>query len=309
MRRVGCAFALGIAAALLPVTPALAQAPAVAVDEMVYAVFPITVEQARELSTLLRSPGTVAVDLADATEAVLDVAPALPAAVLHDVLTAPVRDWHLLRGVATDTVEFATRPPGASQGVFQHTLRALNRSKTFTAVAGVVRRVTQPTNRTARLAIVLVARGYGIPVRDEHLDMLDQAIRRDDPDLGPAPRGAVETLVRIYGRHAVRLILGQPMNGTGRRTCRRQVTVHPPRKDSSVPKAGVCFSFCSRFDLSAVPGDPARLLGPGEGRPELLLARFHRDASVAKDGFPVGHGDRRSRAAGLLRSPWAGSRA
>ena len=208
MTRVGCAFALGIAAALLPVTPVLAQAPAVAVDEIVYAVLPITVEQARELSTLLRSPGTVAVDLADATEAVLDVAPALPAALLHDVLTAPVRDWHLLRGVVTDTVELATRPRGASQSVFQHTLRALNRSKTFTAVAGVVRRVTQPTNRTARLAIVLVARGYGIPVRAEHLDMLDQAIRRDDPDLGPALLGAVETLVRIYGRHAVRLILG-----------------------------------------------------------------------------------------------------
>jgi hypothetical protein len=38
--------------------------------------------------------------------------------------------------------------------------------------------------------------------------MLDQAIRRDDPDLGPALLGAVETLVQIYGRHAVRLILG-----------------------------------------------------------------------------------------------------
>lgn len=205
--RLRFAFALAVATAWLAVTPALAQSPRVAVDEIVYAVLPITPGQVRELTTLLRSPGAIAVDLADATEAVLDVAPALPAALLHDVVTAPVRDWHLFRGLVTDTVDLATRTRGASPGAFRHTLHALNRSKTFTAVADVVRRVTQPTNRTARLAIVLIARGHGIPVRAEHLDMLDRAIRRDDPDLGPALLGVVEVLAQIYGRHGVRLIL------------------------------------------------------------------------------------------------------
>ena len=75
------------------------------------------------------------------------------------------------------------------------------------AAASVVRRVTQPSNRTAALAIVLTARGHGIPARAEHLDMLDRAIRRDDPDLGPLLQGVVGTLARVYGREAVRLIL------------------------------------------------------------------------------------------------------
>ncbi|HEX2500291.1 MAG TPA: hypothetical protein VHO73_02450 [Methylomirabilota bacterium] len=206
MRRLVRVLALGLTIGL-PATPALAQSARLGVDEIVYALLSITPEQARELTTLLRSPGAIAHDLVEATDAVTHLAPALPAALLHDVVTAPVRDAHVILGVVTDTVELVRRPAGEPRGLFRHTLRALHRSQVFTAAASVVRRVTHPSNRTARLAIVLTARGHGVPVRAEHLDMLDRAIRRDDPDLGPLLQGVVETLARMYGRDAVRLIL------------------------------------------------------------------------------------------------------
>ena len=194
-------FALTLAA-----TPAFGQS-AGPLDELVYAVLPITPDQARELMTIVRSPGTIAVDLADAAGVVIDTAPALPAALLHDVVTAPVRDWHLLKGVVTDTVELVSRPADEPRGLFRHTLRALHRSQVFAAVTRVVRHVTQPANRTARLVIVLIARGQGLPARDEHLDMLNRAIDRNDPDLGPPLRAVLEILAQSYGRDAVRLIL------------------------------------------------------------------------------------------------------
>jgi hypothetical protein len=205
MNRLAWTFALAIVV-MLPATPALGQS-AWSGDEILYAVLPVTPEQARELQTLLQSPGTIANDLLDATEAVVDVVPTLPAALLHDVVTTPVRDWHVLRGVVTDAVELVSRPSGERHGLFRHTLRALHRSQVFAAATRIVRRVTRPTNRTARLAIVLTARGQGIPARGEHLDMLSRAIDRDDPDLGPLVVGVADILARKYGRDAVRLIL------------------------------------------------------------------------------------------------------
>ena len=200
------ARALVLAGVMVLPAPALAQAGG-PVDGLVYAVLPVTPDQARELTALLRSPGTIAVDLVEVTEVLLDTAPALPAALLHDLVTTPVRDWHLLRGVATDVVELVARPAGERRGLFRHTVQALYRARTFEAAAAAVRRITQPTNRTARLAIVLTARAHGVPARSEHLDLLQRAIDRDDPDLGRLVGGIVEILVQMYGRDAVRLLL------------------------------------------------------------------------------------------------------
>jgi len=176
-------------------------------SDVIRTVLPITPDQARELARLLRSPGTVAGDVADAAGVVVERAPTLPSALLHDVVSAPVRDWHILLGVVTDTAELVTRPAGESGGLFRHTIRALHRSQVFTAAADVIRRVTRPTNRTARLTIVLTLRGHGIPARDEHLDLLARAIDRDDPDVGSLLLAAMEALAQRYGRDALRLIL------------------------------------------------------------------------------------------------------
>jgi hypothetical protein len=203
MRKLAAALLLGLAVGL-PAAPALAEPAA---DALAYAVLPVTPRQARDLVALLRAPGAVAVDLVEVTSAVADAAPALPAALLHDIATAPIRDWHLLLGVVTDTVELVAPPADQPRRLFRHTLRALHRSETFGAAARLVRRVTAPSNRTARLAIVLAARAQGVPARAEHLDQLHRAIDRDDPDLGPLLLGVLDGLARAYGRDAVRLVL------------------------------------------------------------------------------------------------------
>ena len=130
-----------------------------------YALLPVTPDQARQLTALLRSPEAVAIDVVDASRAFLSTVPGLPAALLHDVVTAPVRHWHVGQGLVTDVVDLVARPPGERQGLFRNTVRALHRSRAFTAAADAARRVTQPANRTARLALVLTARAHGIPAQ------------------------------------------------------------------------------------------------------------------------------------------------
>jgi hypothetical protein len=204
MRNFVAVLAIGLATAL---SVAPARAESALADELVYAVLPVTPAQAREVAALLRAPHAIAVDLVEVTEALVDEAPGLPAALVHDIVTAPVRDWHLLRGVVLDTVDLVARPKDETRGLFSRTVRALHRSQTFTAAARFLRRVAHPENRTTRLAIVLTARAHGVPVRPEHLDLLQRAIDRDDPDLGPLLVAVVETLAQSYGRDAVRLLL------------------------------------------------------------------------------------------------------
>jgi hypothetical protein len=200
---VALILALGVG---LAVPPALAQ-PISTPTDFVYALLPITPQQARQLSELLRTPGATAVDLLDAATVVLDAAPSLPAALLHDLVTAPARDLLLLHALVTDAVDLTVPARGESRGLFRHTIRALYRSAMFTTAADVVRRVTQPTNRTPRLAIVITARTHGLSIEAGDLDLLQRAIDRDSPDLAPLLTRVVERLVQAYGRGAVRLLL------------------------------------------------------------------------------------------------------
>lgn len=189
-----------------PVGPALARAGDAAA-EFVLALMPITPEQAREVSALLGAPDTLAGDLVEAGQVVVATAPSLPAALVHDVLTAPVRHAAVLGGLVADTLDLAAPRRGEPRGLFRHTLRALHRSRLFTAAAGAVRRVTRPENRTARLAIVLATRAHGLPIEAGDLDRLRQAIDREAPDLGPLLLGVLQRLSHAHGRDAVRLLL------------------------------------------------------------------------------------------------------
>jgi hypothetical protein len=207
MRRRGIALLLALTA-VLTVTPAASADVGATADEVVYAVLPVTPAQAREITTLLQAPDTVAVDVVDTMDAVVHAASALPAGVLHDLVTTPARHWHLVRGLVIDAVEIVARPPEAPRGLLRHTVQALHRSRVFSATARAVVRVTEPSNRTGRLAIVLSARAYGLAVQDGHLDMLRRAIDRHDPDVGPLLLALVDILAKSYGRDAIRVILG-----------------------------------------------------------------------------------------------------
>jgi hypothetical protein len=203
MRVATCILALTVG-----LTPAAAPASAQLAETatgFVYAWLPVTPAQAREVTALLGSPGVVAVDLVDATNVVIGAIPSTPGALLHDVLNAPSRHLHMIHGLITDVIDLAARPKGT--GLFGNTLRALHRSALFSATADVARRVTEPTNRTVRLAIVLAARTQGLPVEAVDLDAVRQAIDRDSPDLGPLLARVLERLAQLYGREGVRVLL------------------------------------------------------------------------------------------------------
>jgi hypothetical protein len=206
MRRRGTALLLATAVVLTSATAALADSGGVA-DEVVSTMLPVTPAQLRDIAAVLRAPETVAVDIVDTTTAVVDTVSAIPAGLLHDVVTTPVRHWYVLRGLVMDTLEIVARPPDAPRGVFRHTVQALHRSRLFSATASAVRRVTEPTNRTGRLAIVLTARAYGLAAQDGHLETLRRAIDREDPDVGPLLLAVLEMIGKSYGWDAVRVIL------------------------------------------------------------------------------------------------------
>jgi hypothetical protein len=202
LKRLVCAGILAFGAGAL-LTPAVGQP---VVERTLWALLPLTPDQAREVAGLLRSPDVVLLDVAAGAGAVVDGLPSLPDALIHDLLTTPSRHLAILHAVITDMLAL-NRAANGEGGLFRHTLRAFHRSAILSAGTRVLDRLIHPENRTARLAIVLTARYHGLPMETSDLDLLRRAIDRDAPDLGPLVARVAERLVQTYGRDAVRLLL------------------------------------------------------------------------------------------------------
>jgi hypothetical protein len=188
-----------------PAAPAFAEAPAMA-GGLLYALLPVTPEQARDVAALLRRSDRVVVDLVQAGGVVLEAAPSLPAALVHDVLDAPGRHVELVRAVVTDVADLGPALNGGGP-LFRRSVRALWRSAILSLAADAVRRLVHPGNRTVRLAVVLTARAQGWPLEESDLDLIRRAIDANAPDLAPLVVRVVERLVQVYGRNAVRIVL------------------------------------------------------------------------------------------------------
>jgi hypothetical protein len=176
------------------------------VERTLWALLPLTPEQAREVASLMQSPDAVLHEVADGGGALLPPLTDFPGDLVHDLRTTPSRHLAILRGVVTDVLELDRTVRGEG-GVFRHTVRALHRARTLSAAAGALDRLLHPRNRATRLAVVLTARYHGVPVDDADLDLLRRAIDREEPDVGPLLVRVVEKMVRAYGRDAVRLLL------------------------------------------------------------------------------------------------------
>jgi hypothetical protein len=201
-KRLVCAAVLWLGVSVLP-----ASAPAEPVMERtLWALVPLTPAQAREVAGLLQAPGVVLHEAADGGGALLHALPGLPDALVHDVLTMPSRHLAVVHGVITDVLELDRAVRGES-GLFRHTVRALHRARTLSAAAGVVDRLLQPGNRTARLVVLLTARYHGLPLEDADLDAVRRALDREAPDAGPLLARAIERLAQVYGRDALRVLL------------------------------------------------------------------------------------------------------
>jgi hypothetical protein len=196
-----CAVILLLGASAAP-AHALAESAAA---QTVWALLPLTPAQAREVAALLEAPGAVVRDAADGGGALLHVLPGLPDALVHDLLSMPARHLAVVHGVITDVLELERAM--REGGVFRHTVRALHRARTLSAAAAALDRLLHPTNRTARLVIVLAARYHGVPLEDADLDAVRRALDREAPDAGPLLVRMIERWAQAYGPDALRLLL------------------------------------------------------------------------------------------------------
>ncbi|HEV8672668.1 MAG TPA: hypothetical protein VGX21_01370 [Methylomirabilota bacterium] len=177
-------------------------------EEVLNLTLPVTPGQVRDLVALLETPDRVALDLADATGAVLEALHRLPGAVVHDVVYAGPNLAFLLEALVADGRALASIRDAEHPGLFRHTLRALHRSAVFSARAALLRRLTHPDNTTVRLAIVVTVRGQGVPLETSDLDVVRRSILDpESADLAPALAHALNRVIRLYGREAVRILL------------------------------------------------------------------------------------------------------
>jgi hypothetical protein len=177
-------------------------------EEVLDLTLPLTPGQARDVLSLLETPDRVVLDLADGVSAIAEALHRLPGAVAHDVLNAPAQLAGLVEALVADGHAIIATGREAPSGLFHNTLRALHRSAMFSTRAELLRRLTRPENKTVRLAVVVAARGQGIPLQTSDLDVVRRGLLDPDTaDLAPVLAQALNRLVRVYGRDAVWILL------------------------------------------------------------------------------------------------------
>jgi hypothetical protein len=170
---------------------------------------PIEVEEARAALQLLLT-GEFFRDVIEFSSIVLRTVPRLPVAVAGDLPRLPATLLGLLRGIVLDTVRFpqdvrtsieailngATAPDAIP---LRNTLGRFYDVATFREIATLLRTLLSPENETARLALILYARANGVPITQQHLDVLrDSVLNVENPDLAPILEAGVGFLRERY---------------------------------------------------------------------------------------------------------------
>jgi hypothetical protein len=182
--------------------------PARLTEEVLDLTLPLAPGQIREVLSLLETPDRVILDLADGASAVAEALRRLPGAVAHDVLHAPAHLAGLVEALVADGRAVLATGGEEPSGLLRNTLRALHQSAMFSTRAALLRRLTRPENKTVRLAVVVAARGQGIPLQTSDLDLVRRSVLDPDTaDLAPVLAQALNRLVRVYGRDAVWILL------------------------------------------------------------------------------------------------------
>lgn len=170
---------------------------------------PIEVEDARAALNLLLS-GEFFRDAVDFSTVVLRTVPRLPLVAVGGIPRLPATLFGLLRGIVSDTLRFPddmrTFIDGMVSGAndpdvpfLRNTLVRLYDVGTVREVAGLLRALIAPENETARLALVLYAQANGIPITQQHLDVLrDSILNAEDPQLAPILEAGIGFLRERY---------------------------------------------------------------------------------------------------------------
>jgi hypothetical protein len=169
---------------------------------------PITVDEARTALRLLLT-GEFFRDAVGFSTVVIQTIPRLPGDILTDIPSLPRHVFGLLQGVVTDTARFPTDLSDFITGVLHgsdphvpllhNTLARLYEVGTLREIASLLRALIAPENETARLALVLYARANGIPITQQHLDILRKSVLNDEnPDFAPIVVAGVDFLRDRY---------------------------------------------------------------------------------------------------------------
>jgi len=157
---------------------------------------PIEVDEARAALRLLLT-GEFFRDAVDFSTVVLRTIPRLPGDILSDIPSLPRDILGLLQGIVTDVRDFPHAMVSLIEGIFtdsanpnvpllRETIARLYEVATLREIASLLRALIAPENETARLALVLYARANGVPITQQHLDVLrDSILNVDNPNFAP----------------------------------------------------------------------------------------------------------------------------
>jgi hypothetical protein len=180
----------------------------------------VTPKEARDVVALLET-GEFFGDLTSATSAIFRTIPRIPGALLKDVPTIPLQPIRILgalfadlgdqlgglRELVRDVADNGRldTPPT----VLRRTLSTVYGVASVATTRDLIRELLDPKNRSIRLALILYARSNGIPLTEEHIDIVrDTVLDGDQPDLGPAIAAAAEFLKARYAPEELDDVLG-----------------------------------------------------------------------------------------------------
>ena len=85
-----------------------------------------------------------------------------------------------------------------SKQLFTNLLTKFNNDPLGSSASDIINILIQKDNRTMRLAIIAYARMNGIKIKDENLDQVGEALRKENPTLSPAMVGAIQYFKHKY---------------------------------------------------------------------------------------------------------------
>jgi len=168
---------------------------------------PVTIEEAEDLLTLLRT-GAVTADLVYSLEAALKFVRQLPPDLFRDVLNAHALPWDVVEAMRDDFAGHLPRRPEAflvqlrdgrlDRAVLPNTLRVLKKRAVPRDAAETLRALIAPKNRMVRLAILIYARTQGVDIDERDLDAVYRAIDPANSDLAPLLNRGLARVQRQY---------------------------------------------------------------------------------------------------------------
>lgn len=178
------------------------------IDKVDSGVAPLDQQQLAEAWQLLVS-GRAEKDIRKSIRSMLSTASKIDAARLHNQIIHIVDPRHGL-GLLGNMLKDLN--PTKSQKILNHTIKAIENEPLGEIISDTALIFTQKDNRTMRLAIVAYAQMNGININEKNIDDLNLALNKDNPDLHPLLKSAIDILEKEYGGDSTKQALEKIKN-------------------------------------------------------------------------------------------------